>query len=325
MHILSDKDADLSFLESKIVAVLGYGSQGRAQASMLKDSGVDVVVGLRKNGSSWNKALEEKHTVMTIPEAVRKADIIHILLPDEVQPEVFQEHISPFLASGKTLSFSHGFCITYQCIKPPVYLDVIMVAPIAPGSEERKLYLENHGVPAVIAVFQNVSGTARHVALAMAKAMKFTKTGVLESTFEQETHTDLFGEQVVLCGGLSALVKTGYDILVEAGYPAEMAYFECLHQIELLASLLKKGGISGMWNEISNTAEYGGRKAAPLLITTAIKKNMKFLLKRIENGTFASAFLREYRDGMPNLKEWRKNDKSLSIEKIGKKIRRLFS
>lgn len=324
MRILGDADADVSVLKGKKLAVLGYGSQGSAQALMLKDSGIDVVVGLRKNGDSWQKAVADGQTVLPLAEAARKADIIHVLLPDEVQAKIFEEEIARHVTAGKTLSFSHGFNIVYGCIKPPRGVDIIMVAPVSPGSEERKLYLEDVGVPAVIAVYKNESGGARETALAMAKAMKFTKIGVLEGSFEQETFTDLFGEQVVLCGGLTELVRLGYDTLVEAGYPEEMAYFECLHQVELIAALLRKGGIGGMWNEVSNTAEYGGRIVGPQIIGPEAKEKMKEILKRVENGAFAKEFIKECKNGMPLLKKMREQDKNLSIEKAGAKIRKLF-
>lgn len=324
MKILRDADVDSSVLKGRRIAVIGYGSQGRAQALMLKDSGVDLIVGLRENSASWILAKKEGCKVVTIAEAARQSDIIHLLLPDEVQAEVYQEQIVKHLNSGKTLSFSHGFNITYDLIKPPRGVDVIMVAPISPGSEELKLYFENTGVPAVIAVYKNETGGARETALAMAKAMKFTKIGVLEGSFPEETYTDLFGEQVVLCGGLAELVRNGYDTLVEGGYPQEMAYFECLHQVELLAALLKEGGIAGMWKEISNTAEYGGRLVGPKIIDAETKNRMKEVLKRIENGSFAKEFVKEYKSGMVNLQHMREQDKNLSIEKIGKKLRALL-
>lgn len=324
MKIFTDADADLSVLKGRKIAVIGYGSQGCAQALMLKDSGVDVVVGVRENGKSWKNAEADKQKVMTITEAARKADIVHLLLPDEVQQAVYENEIMEHMHSGKTLSFSAGVNIVFGLIKPPRGVDVIEVAPIAPGSEARKLYLENVGVPAVIAVYKNETGGARETALAMAKAMKFTKVGVMEGTFAEETHTDLFGEQVVLCGGLTELVKHGFDTLVEGGYPEEMAYFEVLHQLEVVSSLLKKGGISGMWNEVSNTAEYGGRTVGPKIIGPEVKEKMKEVLNRIESGSFIKEFMKEYRAGMPNLEKWRQEDKNLAIEKTGQKIRGLF-
>ena len=324
MKILTDADADISVLKGKKVAVVGYGSQGRAQALMLRDSGVDVVVGAREGGKSWKKAEEDGHKVMPIGGSARNADIIHILLPDEIQSSVYGKEIAAHMHAGKTLSFSHGFNIVYGLIKPPRGVDVIMVAPIGPGSEARRLYLEGGGLPAIVAVHKNETGGARETALGMAKAMGFTKTGVLEGSFEQETFTDLFGEQVVLCGGLTELIKHGYDTLVENGYPQEMAYFEILHQVELVARLLRKGGIGGMWHEVSNTAEYGGRTTGPKIVPLKVKEDMKEVLQKIESGKFAKEFLKEFKEGMPNMKKWREEDKNLSIEKTGKKIRSLF-
>lgn len=324
MKILTDADADVSVLKGRRLAVIGYGSQGSAQAFMLRDSGIDVVVGVREDGDSFKQAVKDGHNVMSIAEATRVSDIVHILLPDEVQAEVYDAEIAKYMRPGKTLSFSSGLNIVYGFIKPPRGVDIVEVAPVSPGSEERKLYLEDKGVPAVVAVFRNETGGARETVLAMAKAMKFTKIGVMESSFEQETFTDLFGEQVVLCGGMTELVKHGYDTMVEGGYPEEMAYFECLHQLELVASLLRRGGITGMWHEVSNTAEYGGRTVGPKIIGLEVKDKMKDALKRIETGAFAKELMKEYRSGMLNMQKWREEDKSLSIEKTGEKIRRLF-
>lgn len=324
MKIFTDQDADLKVLKGRKIAVIGYGSQGCAQALMLKESGIDVIVGVREDGESWQKAKQDGQQVFSISEAARKADIVHILLPDEIQQEVYENEIQDHMLSGKTLSFSAGVNIVSGLIKLPRGVDVIEVAPIAPGVEARKLYLDDKGVPAVIAVYKNETGGARETVLAMAKAMKFTKAGVMEASFEQETNTDLFGEQVVLCGGLSELVRYGFDTLVEAGYPEEMAYFEVLHQLEVVSRLFKNGGISGMWNEVSNTAEYGGRTVGPKIIGPEVKEKMKEVLQRIEDGRFVKEFMKEYRAGMPNLKKWRKEDENLQIEKAGKRIRKLF-
>jgi ketol-acid reductoisomerase len=319
LKIFGDKDGDLAFLKEKRVAVLGYGSQGSAQAFMLRKSGVNVIVGVRRNGTSWKKAQNDGHRVMTIAAAAKHADIIHMLLPDELQGEIYAHEVEPFLSAGKTLSFSHGFAITFGLIKPPKKVDVIMVAPIAPGSEEKKLYLENQGVPAYVAVHQNPSGHAKKTALALAKAMKFTKSGVMQVSFKQETFTDLFGEQAVVCGGLAQLIETGFEVLTEAGYPAEMAYFECLHQVELVARLVREGGLGGMWKEVSNTAEYGGRRLAPQF---TLKEVMKKALSRIESGQFARELAQENKKGMPFLKKARKQDKFLEIEKVGDRLRK---
>ena len=262
INILTDKDADESFLEGKTVAIIGYGSQGSAQANCLKDSGVSVIIGETENlggkaNPSWIRAKQEGFEVYEIDKAAEKAEIIHILVPDEFQADVYNASVKQFMRAGKTLCFSHGFNICYKRITPPENVDVIMVAPKAPGPEERRQYLEGFGVPGLIAIHQNPSGTARDIALAMAKAMHWTRAGCLECTFEQETYEDLFGEQAVLCGGATELVKAGFDTLVEAGYPPEMAYFECLHELKLIVDLMYKGGFTEMWKSVSNTAKYG--------------------------------------------------------------------
>lgn len=324
LKIYRDSDVDLAVLQGRRIAVIGYGSQGCAQSFMLKESGCDVVVGVRKGGKSWKNAQSDGHKVMEIAQAAKVADIIHLLLPDEIQAQVYGNDIMQYVTSGKTLSFSHGLNITFSLIKPPKGVDVIMVAPIAPGSEERKMYLENKGVPAYVAVHKNFTGKALDTALAMAKAMKFTKVGVMEISFKQETFTDLFGEQVVVCGGLAELVRNGFDTLVESGFPEEVAYFECLHQVELLARLLRQKGIAGMWNEVSNTAEYGGRKVGPLIIGKSAKQKMRRVLKAVENGKFAREFIRECKRGMPILQRLRKKDLDLPIEKTGERIRKML-
>lgn len=324
MKILGESDADVSVLKGKRVAVIGYGSQGSAQALMLKDSGIDVIVGLRSGGESFAKAKADGQKVLSIGEAARQADIIHILLPDEVQAEVFDHELSSHLKSGKTLSFSHGFNIVYGFIKPPRGVDIIMVAPIGPGDQIRKAYQQGIGAPAIIAIYKDETGGARQTALALAKAMKFTKIGLVESTFEQETAANLFSEQVVLCGGLSELIKKAFETLTENGYSQEVAYFECVQQVELLARLLRERGISGMWNEVSNTAEFGGRTVGPKIIDASTKDRMKEVLQRVENGKFAKEFMKECKEGMPNLKKLREEDKGLQIDKAGERIRELF-
>jgi len=324
MKILNDADADVSVLKGRKVAVIGYGSQGCAQSFMLKESGIDLIVGVREGGDSWKKALVDGHKVMTISEAVRNADIVHILVPDELQADIFSQQIAKHLRPGKTLCFSHGFSVVHGLIRIPRGVDVIMVAPMGPGSEAKAAYVADTGIPAVVAVHANETGGARETALAMAKAMKFTRAGVLEASFEQETFTDLFGEQVVLCGGLAELVRNGFDTLVESGYPGELAYFECLHQVELLARLMRQGGLGGMWNEISNTAEYGGRTVGPKIVPPTVKEEMKSALKKIETGKFAKEFLKEVKEGMPNVKKWREEDKNLDIEKTGERLRKRF-
>ncbi|OHD24389.1 MAG: ketol-acid reductoisomerase [Spirochaetes bacterium GWD1_27_9] len=321
--ILHDNDADLKYLQGLTVGVIGYGAQGTAQALCMRDSGVNVIIGIRK-GPSYDKAKNDGFEVMTVSEAAAKADIIHILLPDETQGGVYANEIKPYIKKGKILSFSHGFNIVYKQIDPPSDVDVIMVAPKAPGTEVRKTYVAGFGVPGLIAVRQNASGKAKDIALAMAKAEGLTKAGVLECTFEQEAYEDLFGEQVVLCGGTVQLIKYGFETLVEAGYPPEMAYFECLHELKLIVDLIYEGGIQKMNEVISNTAEWGEYVVGKRIITEDTKKEMKKVLNEIEDGTFAKNWMAEAKNGCPNLKKNREDLGSHEIEIVGKKIRSLF-
>jgi len=329
VNILHDKDADIAALEGKTVAVIGYGSQGSAQATMMKLSGVSVIIGETKElggnpNPSWENAEKDGFEVMTIAEAAEKADIIHMLLPDEFHGPVYKEQIEPHMKEGKVLSCSHGFNIVYKQIVPPESVDVIMVAPKAPATEELKAYNEGFGVPGLIAVGKDASGKAKDIALGMAKAMKFTKAGVLECTFEQETYEDLFGEQNVLCGGCVDIIKYGFETLTEAGYPPEMAYFECLHELKLIVDLIFEGGIQKMNAVISNTAEFGEYYNGPKIIGPEVKEKMKESLKRIEDGTFAKDWLSENAAGKPNLLAKRKALGDHPIEIVGKKIRALF-
>jgi len=329
VNILHDKDADTAILKGKTVAVIGYGNQGSAQAKMMKSSGVNVIIGETKeiNGKqnpSWDRAKEDGFSVMTIAEAAEKADIIHILLPDEFHGPVYKGQIEKSMRSGKVFSCSHGFNIVYKQIVPPKEVDIIMVAPKAPASEELKVYNAGFGVPGLVAVHQNASGKARDIALAMAKAMHFTKAGVLECTFEQETYEDLFGEQNVLCGGTVDLIKYGFEVLTEAGYPPEMAYFECLHELKLIVDLIYEGGIQKMNAVISNTAEWGEYYNGPQIIGPEVKEKMKQSLKRIESGEFAKKWLEESRNGAPNLLAKRKALGDHPIEVVGRKIRAMF-
>ncbi|MBU0627779.1 MAG: ketol-acid reductoisomerase [Nanoarchaeota archaeon] len=330
INILTDKDADESALNGKTIAVIGYGSQGNAQANCLKDSGVSVIIGETevlgdKPNPSWEKAKADGFEVYEIDEAAKKADIIHILVPDEYQAGVYKKQIKKHMKAGKTLSFSHGFNICFKRIAPPAEIDVIMIAPKAPGSEERKQYLEGFGVPGLIAIKQNASGQARNVALALAKAMHWTRAGVLECTFEQETYEDLFGEQAVLCGGVTELVKAGFDTLVEAGYPPEMAYFECLHELKLIVDLMYKGGFTEMWKAVSNTAKYGGLTRGKKIITDKTRKVMKKMLKDVESGKFAKEWAKECKNGKPVLTKLQQEDFDHPIETVGKEIRALFN
>ncbi|MBU0615730.1 MAG: ketol-acid reductoisomerase [Nanoarchaeota archaeon] len=329
VNLVHDKDADVAALEGKTVAVIGYGSQGSAQAKMMKMSGVSVIIGETeslggKPNPSWNKAKEDGFEVMTIDKAAEKADIIHILLPDEFHGPVYKSQIEKHMGPGKVFSCSHGFNIVYKQIVPPKGVDVIMVAPKAPATEELKAYNAGFGVPGLVAVGTDASGNARDIALAMAKAMKFTKAGVLECTFEQETYEDLFGEQNVLCGGTVDLVKYGFEVLTEAGYPPEMAYFECLHELKLIVDLIYEGGIQKMNAVISNTAEFGEYYNGPKIIGPEVKAKMKESLKRIEDGTFAKDWLAENAAGKPNLLKKREELGKHPIEIVGREIRALF-
>ncbi len=324
MKLYHDKDADVRILKNKTVAVIGYGAQGRAQARMMHDSKVDVVVGVRKDGASWKLAKKDGLKVATISDAAKKADIIHILIPDEIQREVYEKDISEHVTAGKTLSFSQGLAIVFKRIKPPKGVNTLMVAPKCRGSEECKCYLEGFGVPALICIHSDENGDAKKIALAMAKAMFFTKAGVLEGTFEQEAYEDLFGEQTVLCGGMAELIKAGFETLVEAGYPPELAYFECLHETKLIMDLIYEGGIAKMYDVVSNTAEWGGRTVGPKIIDSGVKKRMKAALKDVETGKFARGWMKEHSTGMKKMKKLRSEEKNHQIEKVGAKIRKLF-
>lgn len=330
MDVLHDADVDDSILSDKTVAVIGYGAQGDAQANCLKDSGISVIIGETeilggRPNPSWTKAKADGFEVMPVADAAAKGDIVHILLPDEVQPEVYEQQIAPQLKAGKALCFSHGFNICFKRIVPPEDVDVIMAAPKAPGTEERRAYLDGFGVPGLVAVKQNPSGQARDVALALTKAMHWTKAGVLECTFEQETYEDLFGEQCVLCGGLVELMKNGFEVLVEAGYPPEMAYFECVHEMKLIVDLVWEGGIKRMAEVISNTAEYGMWSVGDKIIGPDVKVKMQEALKRVENGEFAAQWVEEYQKGIPFLKASREEIGEHQIETVGEEIRKLFT
>jgi ketol-acid reductoisomerase len=323
MKLIHDKDADLSVLNGKTVAVIGYGSQGSAQALCMRDSGVNVIIGSIKD-ASFDKAVEDGFETMDIASAAAKADIIHILLPDEFHAPVYKKEIEPSMVAGKTFSCSHGFNIIFKEIVPPADVNVIMVAPKSPATEERKAFLEGFGVPGLVAIHQNASGDAREIATAMAKAMGFTRAGVLECTFEQETYEDLFGEQNVLCGGLVDLMKYGFEVLTEAGYPPEMAYFECVHEVKLIVDLIFEGGIQKMNAVISNTAEWGEYVNGPRIITPDVKERMKESLKDIESGKFAKEWMEEARNGAPTLLKKREELGKHLVEIVGAEIRSLF-
>ena len=320
-----EKDASLDALKGKTVAVLGYGIQGRAQALNLHDSGVDVVVGLRPKGESWSSAEKDGLSVASVADAVRGAGVIMMLIPDEVQPEVYATDVGPHLNNGATLEFAHGFNIRYGTIAPPKGVDVIMVAPKAPGAAVRENFLRGTGVPALLAIHQDATGHAHETALALAKGLGSTRVGVIETTFTEETETDLFGEQADLCGGAAELIKTSFDVLVKAGYQPELAYFEVLHELKMIIDLVQAGGIEHMWESVSNTAEFGGRTRGPKVIDDHVRANMETLLRDIRSGAFAKDWIAEYRRGMPALTKARGSERDSQLETVGRDVRRMFT
>ncbi|MEM0449289.1 MAG: ketol-acid reductoisomerase [Methanomassiliicoccales archaeon] len=322
--IYHDADADLDVLKGKKIAVIGFGSQGKAQSMCLRDSGLDVVVGLRKGGKSWEEAKKNGMKVDEVARAVKGADVVMILIPDEIQGAVFEKDIKPNLKEGAALDFAHGFGITFGTVKPPKNVDVIMMAPKAPGPREREVFLEGFGVPALIAVHQDYTGNAKKIALALAKGIGATKAGVLETNFREEATSDLFGEQAVLCGGVTALIKAGFDTLVEDGYQPEIAYFECLHELKLIVDLIQSGGLMKMWTSVSNTAEFGGLSKRDLIITEDTRKAMRRMLKDIQSGKFAEEWLADAQSGMKKLQAMEKEEAESKIEAVGKEIRALF-
>jgi ketol-acid reductoisomerase len=316
-----DKDADVSRLKGRTVAIIGYGSQGHAHALNLRDSGVSVVVGLHATSKSAAKAKAEGVTVLSVDEAAKRADIVMILTPDTGQKKLYDSSIVPHLKAGKTLMFAHGFNIRFGQIVPPADVDVSMVAPKAPGHRVRELFQEGEGTPALLAVEQNASGHAREDALAYAKALGATRAGVLETTFAEETETDLFGEQAVLCGGTSALVKAGFQTLVDAGYQPEVAYFECLHELKLIVDLMYRGGLNYMRYSISDTAEHGDYTAGPRIVTEATRGEMRKILQEIQDGVYAEKWIDENRNGRPEFEATREKEKGQLIEKVGAQLR----
>ncbi len=325
MKVYYDQDADLSIIRGIRVAIIGYGSQGHAHANNLKDSGVDVVVGLRSASSSWDKAKNAGLEVAGVPEAVRSADLVMILVPDELQAKVFEADIEPNLKKGAALAFAHGFNIHFGFIEPREDIDVIMIAPKGPGHLVRSTYLEGGGVPSLIAVKQDASGRARDIALSYASANGGGRAGVIETDFKEETETDLFGEQVVLCGGTSALIRAGFETLVEAGYAPEMAYFECLHELKLIVDLIYEGGIHNMRYSISNTAEYGDVTRGPRIITDETKVEMKKILAEIQSGDFAREWMAENEKNCVNFNAAREKDEHHQIEEVGARLRGMMS
>jgi ketol-acid reductoisomerase len=322
--VYTDKDADLNLLQGKVCAVIGFGSQGHAHALNLKDSGVDVVIGLHSESKSIPVAKEHGFEVFSVAEAAQKADIIFFATPDLKIASIYEKEVAPYLGRGKTLLFSHGFAIHFGTVKPPATVDVIMVAPKGPGHIVRRQYLEGKGVPALIAVHQNRSRQAKKAALAWAKGIGATRAGVLETTFKEETETDLFGEQTVLCGGLTSLVQNGFETLVEAGYQPEMAYFECLHELKLIVDLMYESGIAGMRFSISETAKWGDVSVGPGIIDGSVKKKMQRALKEIQSGKFAKGWIDEYEKGLPTYKQLLKEGQQHPIEKVGLRLRSLM-
>ncbi|WP_338630930.1 ketol-acid reductoisomerase [Clostridium baratii] len=320
-----EKDTNLELLKGKKVAVIGYGSQGHAHALNLHESGIDVVVGLYEGSKSVNRAKEAGLEVLSVKEAAKVADIIMILVPDEKQAKLYKEEIAPNLNAGNALVFAHGFNIHYNQIIPPADVDVFMVAPKGPGHMVRRTYTEGSGVPCLIAVYQNPTGNARELALAYANGIGGARAGVLETTFKDETETDLFGEQAVLCGGCTALIKAGFETLVEAGYAPENAYFECLHEMKLIVDLLYQGGMSMMRYSISDTAEYGDYVVGNRIVTDETKKEMKKVLSEIQDGTFARNWLTENMVGRPHFNAMRRIEKEHQIEKVGRELRGMMS
>lgn len=319
--IHTDKDADLKTLKGKTCAVIGFGSQGHAHALNLKDSGVKVIIGLYPKSKSRKVAKDFGFEVFDTAEAVRRADIIFLAVPDMLIPEVYENDVAPNLTKGKTLLFSHGFAIHFKTVVPPKDVDVIMVAPKGPGHIVRRQFLEGKGVPSLIAVYQNPSKRAKKVALAWAKGIGGTRAGVFETTFQEETETDLFGEQTVLCGGVSALILNGYETLIEAGYQPEMAYFEVLHELKLIVDLINEAGISGMRFSISETAKWGDVAVGPRIVDASVKRRMKKALKDIQSGKFAREWVGEHKSGRKNYKRLLKAGETHPIEKIGQRLR----
>jgi len=324
IKVYYDKDADLSIIQSKTVAIIGYGSQGHAHSLNLKDSGVNVVVGLRQGSGSWAKAENAGLKVAEVADAVKQADLVMILAPDEGQKKIYDEQVVPNIKQGAALAFAHGFNIHFGLIEPRADLDVIMIAPKGPGHTVRSTYAQGGGVPTLIAVQQDASGQAKAIALSYASANGGGRAGVIETNFREETETDLFGEQAVLCGGTSALVQAGFEVLVEAGYEPEMAYFECLHELKLIVDLMYEGGLANMRYSISNTAEYGDYVTGPRIITEETKKEMKRVLTDIQTGKFARDFVLENQAGQTTMKARRRIGAEHQIEEVGGKLREMM-
>ena len=320
-----ESDADLSLISDKTIGIIGYGSQGHAHALNLRDTGMKVMVGLYEGSGNWAKAEEEGLKVALVSDVARESDIIMMLIPDTSQARVYQESILPHMTPGKTLMFAHGFNIHYETIVPPDYLDVSMVAPKAPGHRMREVYTRGSGVPGLLAVHRDASGHARDVGLAYARGIGCTRAGVLDTTFKEETETDLFGEQTVLCGGVTALVKAAFETMVEAGYQPESAYFECLHELKLIVDLLYQGGMEYMRYSVSDTAEYGDYSRGPVVIDDHVKENMKKVLTAIQDGSFAREWIAENDEGRPRFNRLRRENAEHQIEAVGKELRGMMS
>lgn len=325
LKIYLDKDIDLELIKTKKIAIIGFGSQGYGQSMNLKDSGCNVILGLRQGGESDKKAKNYGFKTMPIADAVKEADIIQILIPDEVQAQVYEKEIKPNLKPGQYLMFAHGFNIHYGKIVPPDNVNVIMVAPKAPGHTVRSEYTQGKGTPSLIAIYKDVTGNSKEIALSYAAAIGAGRAGIIETTFKEETETDLFGEQAVLCGGCSALIKAGFDTLVEAGYSPYMAYFEVCHELKLIVDLINQGGIADMHYSISNNAEYGDLTRGPRLITADVRKEMKNILSEIQDGSYADEFMNELSSGGKHFEELRKANNNHLIEKVGSQIRTSFA
>jgi len=321
MNVYYDKDADLSIIQSKKVAILGYGSQGHAHANNLKESGVEVVVGLRSGSESAHKVEQAGLRIMPVDQAVAWADLVMVLVPDENQAKVYRDSIAPNLKAGSVLAFAHGFNIHFEQIEPSENIDVIMIAPKGPGHLVRSTYTQGGGVPSLIAIYQDSSGQSREIALSYASANGGGRAGIIETSFREETETDLFGEQAVLCGGVTSLAQAGFETLVEAGYAPEMAYFECLHELKLIVDLMYEGGIANMRYSISNTAEYGDLTRGPRIITDETKAEMQKILKEIQNGEFAREFIMENQTGQASFKAKRRLGREHQLEQVGAKLR----
>ncbi|HZT36940.1 MAG TPA: ketol-acid reductoisomerase [Bryobacteraceae bacterium] len=320
-----EKDGNLAYLKDKTVAIIGYGSQGHAHALNLRDSGVDVVVGLYPGSKSWSKAEAAGLRVLSTADAARSADVIMILVADHIQGDLYKNDIAPHLAPGKTLMFAHGFNIHFGQIQPPANVDVSMIAPKAPGHRVRELFTEGVGVPALVAIHQNASGKALEQALAYALALGCLKAGVIETTFREETESDLFGEQAVLCGGASELIRAGFETLVEAGYAPEIAYFECLHELKLIVDLIYEGGLSYMRYSVSDTAEYGDYTRGPRIINQQTREEMRKILREIQSGEFARAWINENQTGRKNFLAMREAARDQQIERVGRELREMMT